>query len=247
MEIQVLDRKDNLKGIISSLSFMLLLLILLKFITYTQVNPKPLEEILKMEETPDEITMQKFETSAKQGGGSGQPTKAPLAATNVDQMEKTLRDPNSESKETAAFGESNHSNQDKSSNNQASTTVNSEFAFKSGGSGGGDNGGKGKGFGKDDGDGSGPGNGEGKKPRIRLNDPNTENIASDQSCKINLKLTINAEGDVIKAENIVSKTTTTNQVVIKQVISNVKSQVKYNKVSGSSPEIVFITLNISAK
>ena len=249
MNAQVYDKQDNVKGILSSLGVMLFLLILLKFITYTQVNPKPLEEILKMEETPDEIVMQKFETSAKQGGGSGQATNAPVVKENLDQMDKTLRDPNSESKEFAAKGESNHSNQDKSSDNTASTKVNDEFSFKkSGGSGGGDKGGNGKGFGKDDGNGSGPGNGEGKKARVRLNDPNTENIASDQSCKIYLKLTINAEGDVIKAENIVSKTTTTNQLVIKQVISNVKSQVKYNKVSGSSPEIVYLpTINISAK
>lgn len=248
------EKKDRLKSLVFSSSFFLILMLILHFMTYQQVLPKPLEELLKLEKVPDEVTMEKFETSGpKGGGGSGQPTDAPLSEEFSPQTEKIVSDVNSESSEVALKGESNHSNQTESSENKASTTVDSDLSFRSGGDGGGNQGGRGKGFGSDDGNGSGSGsgngsgNGDAKKPRIRLNNPNTENISSDQSCKISLKLQVNAEGDVIRAENLTSKTTTTNQVVINQVISNVKNQVKYNAKPGSALEVVFLTVNITAK
>lgn len=248
IDFDSVNKKDNVAGFFTSALFFVLLFFLLKFISYANIaEEEPLEDIIEIEKkVPDQITMHKFETSEKQGGGSGTPTDAPLQKDYSPQMEKTLRDENSTAKETAAQGESNHSNQNKSSDNKASTTVDSDLAFKSGGDGGGDKGGKGKGFGNDNGNGDGPGKGEGKKARIRLNDPNTNNISSNESCKISLKLSINAEGDVVRAENIGAKTTTTNQTIINQVIANVKSQVKYNAREGASLETVFLTVNISA-
>jgi hypothetical protein len=243
--LPIVDKNDRQKGIIAAFVVLTIAFIVLQFISFTLADPRPQDIVLKMEALPETIIeLKTFET---QGGGSGNPTKAELVNKVTPQMEKNIRDKNSKTKEQEAKGESDHSNQNKSSDNKSTTTVNSDLLFKKGGSGGGDDAGKGKGFGNDEGDGAGPGNGEGKKPRIRLNDPNTENISSDQSCKIALKLTINAEGDVIKGENLTSKTTTTNQIVINQVIANVKSQVKYNKVSGSAPEIVYLTVNIAAR
>jgi hypothetical protein len=243
--LPIVDKHDRQKGIIAAFIVLVLLFVTLQLISFTLADPRPKDIVLKMEAIPE--TMIELKTFETEGGGSGQPTKAKVVSKVTPQMEKTLRDKNSKSEEKEAKGESDHTNQNKNSDNQSTTTVNSEFSFKPGGNGGGNNGGKGKGFGKDNGDGSGPGNGEGKKPRFHLNDPNNDNISSDQSCKIALKLTINAEGDVIKGENLTSKTTTTNQIVINQVISNVKSQVKYNKVSGAAAEIVYLTVNISAK
>lgn len=247
-EINSSSKKDNLKGLAISLLTFVLLFILLKFVTYGYIQEEPIEDVIEIAKAlPDAITMHKFETSEKQGGGSGQATNAPKSNENTPQMDKTIRDPNSTSSDVAAKGNSNHSNQNKSSDNEAST-IDPGLGFKkSGGSGGGDNGGKGKGFGGDEGNGDGPGKGEGKKPRVRQNDPNTNNISSNISCKISLKLTVNAEGDVVRAENIVAKTTTTNQTTINQLIANVKDQVKYNKVSGAGTETVFLTVNISAK
>lgn len=247
MNIEMTDNRDQVKGAISSFGAMLLLFIVLKLISYSQTAPKDPLEMMKMDETPDEITMQKFETSAAKGGGSGQPTDADLTDKYMAQTEKTLRDPNSESDQTSAKGESNHSNQNADSDNKASTTVDSDLAFRSGGDGGGDKGGRGKGFGNDTGGGIGPGNNGGKKARIRLNNPNTDGIESDQNCKIILKLSVNSEGNVIKAENVVSQTTTMNQVLISQVKANVLAQVKYNKVEGAAIEIQYLTVNLLAK
>lgn len=240
------NKNDSRKSFaISCLLFVLLYLSLL-FFKFGQVTPEPIEDVIEIEKTPDEITMHKFETSEKTGGGSGQEVDAPLSDKFTPQTEKIINDPNSESKETISKGNSNHSNAEHSETNEASTTKVAPNPFGSGGSGGGNQGGNGKGFGKDNGDGTGKGNGEGVKARIRLNDPNTDGIESDQNAKICIKLTINAEGDIIKAENIVAKTTTTNQSIINQVLSNVKSQVKYNKKEGAAPEVVFLTVNLSA-
>lgn len=238
-------KKDNVTSILSTLGIFVLLIILLKFLVYRNEVEQPLEDVIEIDKTPDEIVMHDFETSVKQGGGSGTPTDAPKGP-DTPQMEKTIRNANSDSKESAAKGESNHSNQNKSSDNKAQTADPSLGFHGSGGKGGGDGTGKGKGFGNDEGDGSGPGKGEGKKPRIRLTNPNNDNISSDESCRISLKLTINAEGDVVKGENISAKTTTTNQKVISQVIANVKAQVKYNASPGTALEVVFLTVSVSA-
>ncbi|MFN5415619.1 MAG: hypothetical protein ACK5B9_01080 [Flavobacteriia bacterium] len=248
IEVEGMNKKDSFFGVFFSLAFFGLLMLWLTFITISQINEEPLEDIIEIEKTPDQITMHEFETSEKQGGGSGTPTDAPYQKEYTPQAEQTIRDPNSTSTNTAIQGQSNHTNTNKSTDNQASTNnPDTDLKFNSGGTGGGNNGGKGKGFGNDEGNGSGPGKGEGKAPRIRLNDPNNANISSNISCKVSLKLTVNAEGDVIRAENIVAKTTTTNQSVISQLIANVKDQVKYNKVSGSSTEVVYLTVSISAK
>lgn len=249
LEINSKSKTDNIKGLLASLFTFVLLFLLLKFVTYGYIQEEPIEDVIEIaEELPDAITMHKFETSEKQGGGSGTPTDAPYQKEFSAQAEKTIRDPNSTSTNTSIQGESNHTNQTESTKNPATTNnPDTDLKFNSGGSGGGKNGGNGKGFGNDDGNGDGPGKGEGRKARVRQNDPNTNNISSNVSCKISLKLTVNAEGDVIRAENIVAKTTTTNQTVINQLISNVKDQVKYNKVSGSTTETVFLTVNISAK
>jgi hypothetical protein len=241
------NKNDSRKSFaISSLLFVLLYLSLL-YLKFGQITTEPIEDIIKIEKNPDEITMHKFETSEKTGGGSGQEVNAPLSDKFTPQTEKILNDPNSASTETISKGNSNHSNAEHSETNEASTTKVAPNPFGSGGSGGGTQGGNGKGFGKDNGDGTGKGNGEGVKARIRLNDPNTEGIESDQNAKISMKLTINSEGDIIKIENIVAKTTTTNQSIINQVLANVKAQVKYNKKDGAAPEVVFLTVNLSAK
>jgi len=63
---------------------------------------------------------------------------------------------------------------------------------------------------------------------------------------VNLKLTINEEGNVVGATNIPSKTTTTDQRIINQVISAVKSQVKYNKNPGAAMKEVYLTVKLNA-
>src|SRR5690606_29589332 len=91
---------------------------------------------------------------------------------------------------------------------------------------------------------AGDGNGEG---RIRLNDPNVEDLKSNIDAKIHLKLTIDAEGNVVGATNIAAKTTTTDGVLINRVISEVKRQVKYNKESGAPLANVTIIISVKAQ
>jgi hypothetical protein len=59
-------------------------------------------------------------------------------------------------------------------------------------------------------------------------------------------VTINAEGNVIKAVNLNNETTITDQRIIQQVISNVKSQVKYNKKPGTTPQTQRLRIDVKA-
>lgn len=133
------------------------------------------------------------------------------------------------------------------SNNTSSTTQASNNPFGDGGSGGGKGGGKGGKFGNDAGTGGeGPGGGGNGDGRIRLNDPQVDHIETNVNVTIYLKLTVNENGDVVSASNITSKTTTTDQRIINQVIAAVKSQVKYNKDSGAGLVSVYLTVRINA-
>ena len=130
-------------------------------------------------------------------------------------------------------------NSDNKTNSSTSTEASTNY-FGDGGS----SLGKGSGFGTDNdhGSGSGPGGGGG---RIRYGDPNTDNIYSDEPQTIYLKLTVNAEGEVVGGKST-SKTTTTDQRIINQVLTNVKSQVRYSKKPGASLEFVYLTVNVRA-
>ncbi len=92
-----------------------------------------------------------------------------------------------------------------------------------------------------------PGGTGGGPRRVRLNEPNIENLNSDVDAKISLKLTIDAGGNVVHAQNIASNTTTTNQILINKVIDAVRKQVKYNKEPGAPLSTVFMTISIQAQ
>jgi len=195
----------------------------------------PVEDIL--EPTPMKIK--------EGGGGSGTPSDAVYDPTPDPQIKKEDTQPNPD--HAIKSGKGNKTTGE-NKDNKASTTVKAPNPFGSGGSGGGDQGGRGKGFGNDEGNGSGNGSGDGSgtAKRVRLTTPNTDEITTDQSCTVFMKLTINAEGDVIRCDNISSKTTTTDQRIINKVISIVKSQVKYSKKPGASPESTTFSISLKA-
>jgi uncharacterized protein (TIGR02145 family) len=91
-----------------------------------------------------------------------------------------------------------------------------------------------KGYGAGSGNGNGNGNGKAREKRKIENGP--DQINSDKEGIIYLQVTINADGDVIKVINLNSETTITDQRVINQVVLNVKSKVKYNKMPGTTPQ-----------
>jgi hypothetical protein len=235
-KLPVADKNDERIGIVASLFFLVALFLLLILTSFDMADPPPRDIPLKaVLEIPQEIVIK---TSNIQGGGSGKPSDNKIDKPKP-QTEKIAT--KAESKTSTNSGESNNTTAPNSTN-EASTTAKSSNPF-GGGQGGGDKSGKGKGFGDDEGSSSGNDSG-GTKERIRLNDPNADDIKSKVDCKVRLKVTINAEGDVVKAENIASATTTTDQRIINQVISITKAQVKYNKKPGASLEQAFITVTL---
>ena len=82
--------------------------------------------------------------------------------------------------------------------------------------------------------GSGSNSGTVAEKRYVVQHVNTSNMRSPAAAKVGLILTIDPQGNVVSTQLDRAKTTTTNQVLVNSVISEVKNQVKYNKVSGSS-------------
>ncbi len=178
------------------------------------------------------------------GGGSGTPSDAPLDKT-PDPMIK-MPNPNIISSNTGKTGKGNKTTGD-NPNNPATSKNPNPFAHGSDGSGGGDNGGKGKGFGGDTGDGEGNGNGPGKGGAVGrelLKQPNSNNIKADEHCKVVLRVTIDANGDVVSASNNRDLSTTTNTTLINQVIALVKREAKYSAAPGSKNVVVTLTVRL---
>ena len=127
---------------------------------------------------------------------------------------------------------------------QASQPLTSENPF-------GDGGGNGEGNGPFDGNGkgtSGEGDGFGDgKSRIRINDPIFPKYNTDVDLKIHLKLTVSGDGAVSTAVCIKSKTTTTDQTIINDVIRQVIRQVKYKKDPEGRPAYCYLTVKVNAQ
>ena len=126
--------------------------------------------------------------------------------------------------------------------------------FGTGGDGGGKGSGSGTGFGDGGGSSIGPGSGGhvsgghvSAEGRTRLNNPSVDHIETAVNVTIYLKMTINEAGEVVKATNLASKTTTTDQRIINQVISAVINQVRYSKDPGAGLVSVFLTVKVNAK
>jgi hypothetical protein len=162
----------------------------------------------------------------------------------VDTPKEQSQHSSAESSKTHVFSGNSNNNTGYNTTNGSSTAIQSNNPFGTGGDGVGNGSVIGtsadvQGFG---GDGpAGPGSGEGRK---RLNDPSIDHIATDVDITINLKVTVNSEGIVVSALST-SKTTTTDQRIINQVIAAVKNQVKYSKAPGSGLVTQYITVKIN--
>lgn len=178
------------------------------------------------------------------GGGSGTPSDAPYDPTPDPMVKKQPTIDKSDSHIKAGQGNKTNSNNTK---NPATSKNPNPFAHGSDGTGGGDNGGKGKGFGGDTGDGQGNGNGPGKGGAVTrqiIRQPNTANIQSDEHCKVVLKVTINADGDVVNAVADRGASSTTNTTLINAVVAAVKREAKYSAAPGSKNITVVLTVRI---
>jgi len=237
----IADKKDEQIGLIGSAVALLFLFMILMLVTYQIADPKP-EPFQQAAQTElEELELENLKVDVG-GGSEGTPSDEPVTKPQPETQQILTKKNNPTTKTTTGKGTKNTS---PNSKNDPSNSTKSDNPFGTGGSG--DQGsGSGK-FGNDSGTGSGngPGGTGDGAGRIRLVDP-VDDIVSDDNHRINLRLTINAEGNVIDVRNIAAQTTTTDQRIINQVIAATKKQAKYSKKPGAGPEIVFITLHLSA-
>jgi hypothetical protein len=234
-----------------SLGVATLAVLILHFFTYRIPMP-PLPEQLKYEDmevefielTPESLP----ETANAGGGGGGDEVNAPQNDKFTEQTQEVLTTKGGSGK--IPSGHSNHTNSP-NGQNQSSTKNPSTNPFGDGGSGTGSGGGTGGGLGQDDGDGNGDGpsgGGSGNVPRKLIQSPSTRDIESDEDCKITFLVKINADGTIAGTPQVVrSKTTTGDQGLISRVTSLVKSQARYNAVSGAKVVSKEIVIRLEAR
>ncbi len=240
---------DKRNGIITSAVLTVAIIVLMQVLHYTMADPPPKDIPLVASTEISELELEKLVVeSGGSKGSEGTPSDDPVDANPKPQTEQVIT--TKTSKTEIKTGRSNKTNAT-NTENTATTIVAAPNPF---GSGGGAEKGEGSGvFGKDDGAYRGGGNGTGGSgdgessgDRIRLNNINTEGLEFNQTCTIVLKLTINADGKVIRTEVISGRTTTTDQRIINQIAELVKQQIRYNKKPNSSLEKIALSLNIKA-
>ena len=240
--IPIADKFDNRKGAIAAFIGLAILVVYLGLISFQIADPAPQPVLVEVDTTIPEIVLQNLRVEG--GSGSGSPSDDPIKPPKP-KTEKVITKPDSEVEVNT--GEANTTNFPNSTETN-STTEQSNDPFATGGSGDGETAGSGDTFGGDSGTGTnGNGGGGSGKGRIRINDPNINNIQSNVKATIHLKLTIDAQGNVIAAYNIKAKTTTTNQILINRVIYEAKKQTKYNEDPGSPLATVYMTIEVTAQ
>ena len=239
---------DKRNAAITSALTLMIIFLLLIFVTIDRNNPP-----IQMMEIADEIPLEILDETPKikgekGGGGGGTPTNDEVNPVPQPQTNSMLTNTHGE-EALESKGKSNKTTATKS-NNPATSTQKSDNPFAAdGGSGTGKGGGKGSGnglgIGKDNGTGTGNGN-KGAAERVRIKDPNVENIISDVNLTIYLKVKIDENGNVTSAFSTV-KSTTTNPQIINKVIAATIAQTRYNKKPGARIEDGFITVKIRAR
>jgi hypothetical protein len=240
--LPIANKKDLKIGAAAAVLSLILLLVLLLLLSFEVADPKPEPPRIAAETEIDEMLLENLKVDMG-GGSEGAPSDSPIDEPKDQTEEVITKKDNPNTKVNT--GKSDKTNAAKS-DNTASTTKQDDNPF--GGSGGGKKGdGSGK-FGDDAGagSGSGPGGVGDGAGRIRLNDPKVDEIASDHNHVIHLRATINAEGRIVDVTNLPAKTTTSDQVILRQVIAAVKNQVRYNKKAGAGLELVYLTINLNA-
>ena len=240
---QVADPKDVKVGLVSALAAIFVLMILLFLITYQIADPPAQDVVVTAEAEIDEILLKDLKIESGSVGG-GTTSNDPIDKPK-EQIQELITGKSERS--SIKTGKSNKTNGIDASN-EASSTVESQDPFGSGGSGGKNGAGNGPFSGpgnSDDGDGGfGKGNGQ---SRLRINNASLPLYDIDFDSNIHLQLTVNANGEVVAAKCIKSKTTCSDQRIINQVINEVIRQVKYKKENGAGLIYTFYTVKILAK
>lgn len=259
MEKEKVDRtkleykKDKRVSLFYTLLGGIVFFLLLQFNGYKIPTPPLPEQLLyknaELDLIPVELESEPLTTNGGSQGGAGTPSNDPLTNKPNPQTQKILTDNNS--KVGVNSGQSTRTNTDHVTQNTATTIQKSDNPF---GTGGGSDHGTGSGvFGNDNGAGNGKGkgnglgdgNGNGTGERKRLNNLNTSGLQSNQDCTIKMRLSVNAEGNIVAIE-VLPGTTTNNQKLIQQITSLVKQQIKYNKRTGAAIEKINYSVNVKA-
>lgn len=235
-KIPVVREEDHRKGIIGSIVFLLILLFLLFFVKYSE--PDPPKVTIPIPIVMAESGIDDFEIH-NAGGGAPSETIDPQP-NPLENPEKQPTQEESSVQVTSGTGETK---------NNTSSAQEEEAAnpFSGGGSGGSGTSGSGGGFGSDIGPGSGSGEAGagGAGERVRLSNiqskPKTPN---DERSTIALKLTVDSQGKVVRADVIRSGTTASNQTLIDEVINLVKKEVRYKEKPGARNEITYYTVTV---
>jgi len=224
--LPIVNTFDRRAGIISAVIAMIVLLIVILFLTYEQADPLP-EDIPIALAAPLDVTEIYDVVIANGGGGGGDPSEAEQITPN--QIEQVLTSPDSDTQVSSGTGTNTTAPVDNGPSGDETPNM-----FGPGGSGGGNGGGEGTGFGPDGGPGDngngGNGNGAGRSVKKHVD----FDLDYDQVVNFAFKLTVDSNGNVIKAAVIMGQTSTTDQVLINKVKSAVINQVKYSKSQGSS-------------
>ncbi|TSJ40150.1 hypothetical protein [Fluviicola chungangensis] len=232
------DRK--IAGIIAFTAFVLLAA-LLGFIGYRISNQSLPKQTASEKMTLIPLNPQVLEQMQK-NGRSGSPAKTTEAKTTPAQTEQLLAA--AHSSEHVKSGNSNITNTSAPNNNPSGAKYLSDNPFTSGGI----NGGK---YREKDPIGMHDDQIDDPKPvnnlRQLISLPNTSAIVSDENCRILLSVLVDPDGNIIGNPTLVkSASTTTDMSLIKEVISVVKNQAKYNKVKTTTNMKLALSIRITA-
>lgn len=235
-QVPVVREIDNRKGIIAAIAYLLIALFLLFFITYSE--PDPPKVTVPIPIVMEDTGISEFEIHNAGGGAPSQ---------TVDPKPSPVENPKEQPTQEESPVQTSSGTGSSESQNTTSEPKEAANPFSGGGSGGSGTSGSGGGFGSDTGPGSGAGEaGTGKAgDRVRISNitskPKTPN---DEICTIALKLTIDSQGKVMRADVIRNGTTATNQRLIDEVIGFAKKEVRYKEKPGAREEVTYYTVTV---
>ncbi len=239
--IPIVDTQDKRIGLISSVAAMVLILVIMWLIQYEIADPPPEDVHLEAAAPLDKTIIENIQI-ADGGGGGGNPSSDPKNEQQV--TEQIITTPKSTT--SVNSGQANSTNSPNSNNPPSGNNVDNPFSGGfGGGNGGGSGTGNGTGVGSDTGPGSGPGGGGGT--RTLLAGVNADDIVYNYDVKFFFNVTINDEGVVVYVENIPSRTTTSDEIIIRKVMDLVKKQVRYSKSPNTPVKTLVYNVNFSAR
>lgn len=86
-----------------------------------------------------------------------------------------------------------------------------------------------------------------KTARFLVTTPNTQDIKSDENCKIVLSVLIDPEGNIVNTPAFIKNGSTTNDMaLINEVIKVVKNQARYNEIDGTKNAKAAMVIRVNA-